>query len=88
MSITETIKSMKMCCITIDSQLRFDEHISNLCNKASMQLNAINSHQRYMDSQEMKAIVNSFIYENFNYCALFGHQADPHVKLSKLKNVV
>ena len=79
---------MKMCCITIDSQLRFDEHISNLCNKASMQLNAINSHQRYMDSQEMKAIVNSFIYENFNYCALFGHQADPHVKLSKLKNVV
>ena len=88
MSITETIKSLKMCCITIDSQLRFDEHISNLCNKASMQLNAINSHQRYMDSQEMKAIVNSFIYENFNYCALFGHQADPHVKLSKLKNVV
>ena len=79
---------MKMCCITIDSQLRFDEHISNLCNKASMQLNAINSHQRYMDSQEMKAIVKSFIYENFNYCALFGHQADPHVKLSKLKNVV
>ena len=28
--ITETTKSVKMLGITIDSQLRFDEHISNL----------------------------------------------------------
>ena len=46
--IFETTKSVKLLDITTESQLRFDEHISNLCNKASMQLNAINRLQMYM----------------------------------------
>ena len=47
--IFETTKSVKLLGITTESQLRFDEHISNLSNKASMQLNAINRLQRYMN---------------------------------------
>ena len=58
MNIDETTKLVKLVGITTDSQLRFDEHISNLCNKASLQLNAINTLQRYMGSQQMKAIIN------------------------------
>ena len=34
--ITETSKSVKLLGITTVSQLRFHEHISNLCSKASM----------------------------------------------------
>ena len=85
--ITDKTKSVKLLGITIDRQLRFDEHISNLCNKGSMQLNAINCLQRYMGSQEMNTIVNSFIYANFNYCPLVWHffHANP-VKLSNFKN--
>ena len=71
--IVETTKSVKLLAITIDSQLRFDEHTPNLCNKASMQLNAINRLQRYMATLEIKAIINSFIYANFNYCPLFWY---------------
>ena len=63
--IIETAKYVKLFGITIDNQLRFDEHISNLCNKASMQINANNHLQRY--------IINSFIYANFNYCPLVWH---------------
>ena len=43
MNIDETTKLVKLVGITTDSQLRFNEHISNLCNKASLQLNAINN---------------------------------------------
>ena len=38
-----------------------------------MQLNAINRLQRYMGSQEMKAIIKGFIYANFNCCLLVWH---------------
>ena len=71
--ITATTKSVKLLGITIGSQLRLDEHIYNLCNKASMQLNANNRLQRYMGSQGMKAIINSSIYANFKNCLLVWH---------------
>ena len=58
--ITKTTKLVKLLGITIDGKLRFDEHISNLCNKAAMQLNAINCLQRNVNSQETKAIINRF----------------------------
>ena len=66
--IIETTISVKLLGITIDNQLRFDENIPNLCNKSSMKLNVINRLQKYINSQEIKTIINSFIYANFNYC--------------------
>ena len=37
----ESTKSVKLLGTTIDDRLRFDEHISNLCCKAAMPLNAL-----------------------------------------------
>ena len=37
----ETNRSVKLLCIEIDNQLRFNQHISKLCSKAAMQLNVI-----------------------------------------------
>ena len=59
--------------VTIDNKLTFDEHISKLCNKASMQLNAIQRLSNYMGSKELEVMLNSFIYSNFNYCPLVWH---------------
>ena len=40
--------------ITIDNQLSFDDHISKLCNKASMQLNAIFRLKKHMSKKNWK----------------------------------
>ena len=37
----ESDNSVTLLGITIDNRLSFDDHISKLCNKAAMQLNAV-----------------------------------------------
>ena len=69
----ESTESVKLLGITTDDRLRFDQHVSNLCSKAVMQLNALGRLQKYMGKPEKVAIVNSFIYANFNYCPLVWH---------------
>ena len=44
----ESTKSVKLLGITINDRLRFDQHISNLCSKAAMQLNALGRLKKYM----------------------------------------
>ena len=69
----KTTNSIKLLGINIDDQLRFNEHISILCSKAAMQLNALSRLQKYMGKSEKEAIINSFILSNFNYCPLVWH---------------
>ena len=66
----ETKNSVKLLGITIDNKLNFEEHTSELCKKASMQLNAISHLQRFMCKEQKEALINSFIFSNFNYCPL------------------
>ena len=65
-----TKNTVKLLGITIDNKLNFEEDISELCKKASMQLNAISCLQRFMGKEQKKALINSFIFSNFNYCPL------------------
>ena len=69
----ETTYSVDLLGIHIDNKLTFDDHIFTVCNKASMQLNAIGQLKRYLGKKELEVIVNSFIYSNFNYCPLVWH---------------
>ena len=62
----ETTNSVDLLGIHIDNKLTFDDHIFTLCNKTSMQLNAIGRLKRYLGKKELEVIVNSFIYSNFN----------------------
>ena len=66
----ETKKTVKLLGITIDNKLNFEEHIFELCKKASMQLNAISRLQRFMGKEQKEALINSFIFSNFNYYPL------------------
>ena len=49
--------------ITIDNRLSFDDHISKLCNKVSIQLNAIFRLKKYMGPEELEVVLNSYIFQ-------------------------
>ena len=54
----------------IDSRLTFEEHVNNLCKKASQKLNALARISSYMDIPKRRIIFKSFITSQFGYCPL------------------
>ena len=46
----ENNTSTKLLGVTIDSDLKFDIHVNNLCKKATQKLNALARSSGYMDS--------------------------------------
>ena len=77
---------MTLLGITIDNRLSFDDHISKLCNKASMQLNAIFRLKKYMSQKELEVVLKSFIYSNLNYCPLVWH-ISPNKSIEEIENI-
>ena len=63
----ETTKSAKLLGVKIYYQIWFNEHISALCSKTAMQLNALYRLPRFMGKTEKNAITNNFIW--FATCA-------------------
>ena len=82
----ETANSVDLLGIHIDNKLTFDDHIFTLCNKASMQLNAIGRLKHYLGKKELEVIFNSFIYSNFSYCSLVWHFSS-YKALQKIENI-
>ena len=68
----ETANPVDLLGIHIDNKLTFDDHIFTLCNKASMQLNAV-GRLKHLCKKDLEVIINSFIYSDFNYCPLVWH---------------
>ena len=69
----QTIKSeesVKLLGITIDNQLNFNKHISSICKKTSAQLNALYRLKNFISFKAKKALAESFVFSNFNYCSL------------------
>ena len=56
--------------ITIDSNLTFENHINNICERASQKLNALARVALYMDIQKRRIIMKSFVTSQFGYCPL------------------
>ena len=59
--------------VTIDDRLCFSQHISSCCKKAARQLNALARISRHLNINSRRAVYNSFIMSNFNYCPLVWH---------------
>ena len=64
---------VKLLGVDIDYQLNFDQHISNLCRKASQQLNVLKRLSPFLSRLNKLTIFHTFILSNFNYCPLTWH---------------
>ena len=66
----QTREPVTLLGVTIDYKLSFEEHVANLCQKASAQLNVLKRLGTFMSHQTRKSMVQSFILAQFNYCSL------------------
>ena len=66
-------KEVKLLGVTIDCQLKFNTHISNICKKASRQLNVLKRIGKHLTKFGRLTIYFSFIMSNFNYCPIVWH---------------
>ena len=80
---------MTLLRVEIDNELNFYNHISNICKKAGNKINAISRIQSFLGQKEKKALVNTFLYSNFNYCSLVWHFSTKKStnKVEKIKSI-
>ena len=74
-------EKVKLLEIHIDTRLKFDYHISQLCEKAGKKFHALIRIFKYMDILQRKLIANAFIMSQCSYCPLiwmFHSQAMKH----------
>ena len=65
--------SVKLLGVTIDFKLDFEEHISNVCKKASHQLNVLKRIGGNLCKLGKLNVYYSYIMSKFNYCPLTWH---------------
>ena len=68
-SIESNIKKVLLG-ITIDKNLKLDDHVNNLCKKACRKLNALSRIAPYMNVSKRRIIMKAFIESHFRYCPL------------------
>ena len=66
----DVVSSVKLLGITIDSKLKFDQHVAQLCQKANNKISAFSRVSSYLNEKQSLLLYNSFIMSQFNYCPL------------------
>ena len=77
---------MNVLGVNIDDMLNFNSHVSNVCNKASRQLNVLQRLKGSLDYASRLSIYKSFIMSNFNYCPVVWMFTSKS-SLSKLEDI-
>ena len=56
--------------IEIDNKLKFDQNVFSLCKKAGRKLSALPRFRYYLNQNQRKTLMSSFIQSQFSYCPL------------------
>ena len=62
--------SVKLLGVTIDNKLDFNEHVTNICKKASIKLHALARISHLMNKTKLRNLMKAFIESQFAYCPL------------------
>ena len=77
---------VKLLGVTIDNKLNFNEHVDNICKKASNKLHALARIAKYLSPEKLRILMKTFIESQFNYCPLtwMFHSRQLNSKINKL----
>ena len=86
-AIVKESSEEKLLGVTIDKNLNFKSHVSNLCKKASQKLHALARVSAFMNPDELRLLMNSFIKSQFSYCPLIWmfHDRGLNAKVDKIQ---
>ena len=69
-SVKEEEDKVKLLGVTIDNQLKFDDHIKNMCKEAGKKINALARIAPYLNEDKRKFLMKTFVLTFFNHCPL------------------
>ena len=69
----EICHSMKLLGVIIDSDLNFDEHVSELIRNVSKQLQVLNHHKHLISTCAKKRLYDAFLLSCLSYCPIIWH---------------
>ena len=76
----------KLLGVKFDSKLRFDQHVTDLCRKASRKIHALARVTPFMNLSKRHLLMNFFLKTPFNYCLLIRmcHSRENNKKINRL----
>ena len=63
-------RTVKLLGITIDNELKFDEHISNIYKQVQRKLAILMRLKKYLDFEKLRILFKTFFESQFKYCPL------------------
>ena len=71
---------------TLDNNLKFDKHVSNICPKANRKLSALTRAAKFFPFKKRRILFKAFIESQFKYCPLVWmfHGRQINDKINKL----
>ena len=84
--IVQESNYVKLLGITLDNNLKFDKHASNICSKANRKLSALTRVAKFPPFKKRRILIKAFIESQFKYCPLVWmfHVRQINDKINKL----
>ena len=67
--LTESIEE-ELLGVTLDKNIDFKSHVNAICQKAEQQLHALARIAGYVNVEELRLMMNTFVMSQFSYCPL------------------